>query len=168
MSTIHKHSTPSRNLDIMTNKNWTCIKMYKNVCKKRFGISPERHCLTAMPYRLFQGNLNPKDLKRHNIETQSFFSTTYGLILPKILPFLLEQLNFRNTLKVCLGGAVHSFGSSLKGNSSLKIPSLKRSKRQKLVYNQKPLKGGRYRLGQDKNKVKVILDKGVWQFHKKL
>ena len=31
-----------------------------NVCKKRFGTSPERHRLTAMPYRLFQGNLNPK------------------------------------------------------------------------------------------------------------
>ena len=26
-----------------------------------------------MPYRLFQGNLNPKDLKRHKIATQSFF-----------------------------------------------------------------------------------------------
>ena len=25
-----------------------------------------------MPYRLFQGNLNPKDLKRHKIATQSF------------------------------------------------------------------------------------------------
>ena len=44
-----------------------------NVCKKRFGTSPERHCLTAMPYRLFQGNLNPKDLKRHKIATQSIF-----------------------------------------------------------------------------------------------
>ena len=43
-----------------------------NVYKKRFGTSPERHCLTAMPYRLFQGNLNPKDLKRHKIATQSF------------------------------------------------------------------------------------------------
>ena len=31
MGTIHKHSTQSRNLDIMTNKNWTCIKMYKNI-----------------------------------------------------------------------------------------------------------------------------------------
>ena len=40
---------------------------------KRFGTSPERHCLTAVPYRLFQGNLNPKDLKRHQIATQSFF-----------------------------------------------------------------------------------------------
>ena len=30
--------------------------------KKRFGTSPEKHCLIAMPYRLFQGNLNPKDL----------------------------------------------------------------------------------------------------------
>ena len=44
-----------------------------NVCNKRFGNSPERHCLTAMPYHLFQGNLNPKDLKRHKIATQSFF-----------------------------------------------------------------------------------------------
>ena len=26
-----------------------------------------------MPYCLFQGNLNPKDLKRHKIATQSFF-----------------------------------------------------------------------------------------------
>ena len=26
-----------------------------------------------MPYRLFQGNLNPKDLKRHKMATQSFF-----------------------------------------------------------------------------------------------
>ena len=26
-----------------------------------------------MPYRLFQGNLNPKDLKQHKIATQSFF-----------------------------------------------------------------------------------------------
>ena len=25
MGAIHKHSTQSRNLDIMTNKNWTCI-----------------------------------------------------------------------------------------------------------------------------------------------
>ena len=41
--------------------------------KKRFGTSPERHCLTAVPYRLFQGNLNPKDLKRHQIATQSLF-----------------------------------------------------------------------------------------------
>ena len=40
------------------------------IYKKRFGTSPERHCLTAMPYRLFQGNLNPKDLKRHKIATQ--------------------------------------------------------------------------------------------------
>ena len=31
MGTIHKHSTQSRNLDIMTNKNWACIKMYKNI-----------------------------------------------------------------------------------------------------------------------------------------
>ena len=31
MGTIHKHSTQSQNLDIMTNKNWTCIKMYKNI-----------------------------------------------------------------------------------------------------------------------------------------
>ena len=31
MGTIHKHSTQSRNPDIMTNKNWTCIKMYKNI-----------------------------------------------------------------------------------------------------------------------------------------
>ena len=31
MGTIHKHSTQSRNLDIMTNKNWTCIEMYKNI-----------------------------------------------------------------------------------------------------------------------------------------
>ena len=43
------------------------------ILKKRFGISPEKHGLTAMPYRLFQGNLNPKDLKRHKIATQSFF-----------------------------------------------------------------------------------------------
>ena len=28
---------------------------------------------TAMPYRLFQGNLNPNDLKRHEIVTESFF-----------------------------------------------------------------------------------------------
>ena len=33
MGTIHKHSTQSRNIDIMTNKNWTCIKMYKKVSK---------------------------------------------------------------------------------------------------------------------------------------
>ena len=32
-----------------------------------------RLILTAMPYRLFQGNLSPKDLKRHKIATQSFF-----------------------------------------------------------------------------------------------
>ena len=31
--------------------------------KKRFGTSPEKHCLTAMPCRLFQGNLNPKRFK---------------------------------------------------------------------------------------------------------
>ena len=31
MGTVHKHSTQSRNLDIMMNKNWTCIKMYKNI-----------------------------------------------------------------------------------------------------------------------------------------
>ena len=30
MGTIHNHSTQSRNLDIMTNKNWTCIKMSSN------------------------------------------------------------------------------------------------------------------------------------------
>ena len=28
-----------------------------DIFKKRFGTSPEKHCLTAMPYRLFQGNL---------------------------------------------------------------------------------------------------------------
>ena len=39
MGTIHKHSTQSRNLDIMTNKNWTCIKMYKKALKRN--IIPE-------------------------------------------------------------------------------------------------------------------------------
>ena len=42
-----------------------------NVCKKRLGTSPERHCLTAMPYRLCQGNLNPKVLNRHKIATNA-------------------------------------------------------------------------------------------------
>ena len=28
-----------------------------DIFKKRFVTSPEKHCLTAMPYRLFQGNL---------------------------------------------------------------------------------------------------------------
>ena len=28
-----------------------------DIFKTRFGTSPEKHCLTAMPYRLFQGNL---------------------------------------------------------------------------------------------------------------
>ena len=31
MGTIHKHSTQSRNLGIMTNKNWTCIKISKGI-----------------------------------------------------------------------------------------------------------------------------------------
>ena len=30
---------------------------HDTILKKRFGISPEKHSLTAMPYRLFQGNL---------------------------------------------------------------------------------------------------------------
>ena len=34
--------------------------------------SPEKHCPTAMPYCIFQGNVNPKDLKQQ-IATQSFF-----------------------------------------------------------------------------------------------
>ena len=28
-----------------------------DIFKTRFGTSPEKHCLTATPYRLFQGNL---------------------------------------------------------------------------------------------------------------
>ena len=51
-----------------------------NVCKKRFGTSPERHCLTAVPYHLFQGNLNPKDLKRLKITTKSFFKIFFDTI----------------------------------------------------------------------------------------
>ena len=42
MGTIHKHSTQSRNLDIMTNKNWTCIKMYKNIKHYNKNVSHEK------------------------------------------------------------------------------------------------------------------------------
>ena len=41
---------------------------------------------------------------------------------------------------MCLGSALHSFGSSSKGNSSLKIPSLKRSKRQKISVQPEAIK----------------------------
>ena len=52
-----------RSLGIIPKKiNGRTTTLYLNlsghdIFKKRFGTSLEKHCLTAMPYRLFQGNL---------------------------------------------------------------------------------------------------------------
>ena len=47
-----------------------------------------------MPYRLFQGNLNPKDLKRHKIATQSFIFPTNEVIG---VEYLYRQCNMQFT-----------------------------------------------------------------------
>ena len=41
----------------MKNYSMKVLTNHDLILKKRFGISPEKHCLTAMPYRPFQGKL---------------------------------------------------------------------------------------------------------------
>ena len=54
-----------------------------DIFKKRFGTSPEKHCLTAMPYRLFSRKLTKLTLIRVGRQTEIYAPELVTLLFAK-------------------------------------------------------------------------------------
>ena len=56
-NTALTHGTIIKGIYMVAEPNYLSLSGHDLILKKKFGISPEKHYLTAMPYRLFQGKL---------------------------------------------------------------------------------------------------------------